>query len=124
LVALLALPLQSGQADFDWTVFHRQTAALVLNHRSAEAQLLLEESIAAARRRGDTGAGIAEALNDLGTLHHEAGRLSDAERAYKESVSVWSRIPGNPPKMGIALGNLGALRLLQGRPSDAEKLYL
>ena len=124
LVVLLALPLQSGQDGFNWTEFHQQTAALILNQRSSEAQLILEESIAAARRRGDTGAGLAEALNDLGTLHHEVGRLSEAERAYKESVSVWSRIPGNHPKLGIALGNLGALRLLQGRPSEAEKLYL
>jgi tetratricopeptide (TPR) repeat protein len=95
-----------------------------LNQRNSEAQLILENSIAAARWRGDTDAGLAEALNDLGTLHHEVGRMSEAERAYKESVSVWSRIPGNHPKLGIALGNLGALRLLQGRPSDAEKLYL
>jgi tetratricopeptide (TPR) repeat protein len=123
-VAFLLLPLEAGQASFNWTELHQQTAVLFLNRRNREAQLALEESIASARRRGDSSAGFAGALNDLGTLYHEVGRLTDAERAYKESLSVWARIDGTHPKVAVTLGNLAGLRLVQGKLSDAEKLYL
>jgi tetratricopeptide (TPR) repeat protein len=86
--------------------------------------LVLEKSIAAARQRGDSSTGLAEALNDLATLYHDAGRFADAEHAYKESLSIWSRHSGTHPKVGVTLGNLAGLRLVQGKLSEAEKLYL
>lgn len=84
---------------------------------------VLKGGVRTARERGESGSALAEALNDIGALYHNSGRFLEAERSYKQSLSLWARIPEPKPRMGIVLGNLAGLRLAQGRPSDAEKLF-
>jgi tetratricopeptide (TPR) repeat protein len=121
---LLGLRLCSAvDQQFDWTVLHLRVAELLQSGNSAESVGLLERAITGARQRGEAGAGLAEALNDLGTLYHDSGRFVEADRAYKESLFHWARTQVTSPKMATALTNLAGLRLIQGRPAEAEKLY-
>ncbi|MCC7155716.1 MAG: tetratricopeptide repeat protein, partial [Bryobacterales bacterium] len=124
IMALLALPSIGQKPEFDWNAVHGRVNDLLQLGRTAEAQLVLEESVKAARARGERSAGLASALNDLGTLYHDSGRFADADRAYGESLSLWRRIPEAVRETAVALDNLAGLRMAQGKPSDAEKLYI
>lgn len=106
-----------------WADIRQRANDLHKNGQILEAELVLTDNVKVARKRDETSSGLAEALSDLGTLHHDSARLSEAERAYKESTFLWERIPGTHPNYGVTLGNFAALRLAQGRPSDALKLY-
>jgi tetratricopeptide (TPR) repeat protein len=83
----------------------------------------LEAAIRSARLRDETGPKLAGALNDLGTLYHDAGRLRDAERCYKESILLLDLPAESNVQIGVVLSNLAGLRLLQLRYSEAEALY-
>jgi tetratricopeptide (TPR) repeat protein len=124
IAALLSPPSIGQPPEFDWNAMHRHVNDLLQQGRSAESQTVLEKSVKAAHMRGERSAGLAKALNDLGTFYHDSGRFADADRAYSESLSISRRIQATVPEMAIAMGNLAGLRLAQGRPSDAEKLYV
>jgi tetratricopeptide (TPR) repeat protein len=123
MVAFL-IPLRSEEPEFDWSALHKQVADLLQRGSISESETVLGDSIARGRGRNERSEGMAEALNDLGSLYHDSGRLIEAERAYRESISIWNVLGSSNPKMGITLSNLAGLRLAQGRPSDAEKLYV
>lgn len=124
IAAILTLPSIGQKPEFDWNAVHRRVKDLLQHGHTAEAQMVLEESVKAAYRRGERSAGLAEALNDLGTFYHDSGRFADADRAYSESLSISRQMPEIVPEMAIAMANLAGLRLAEGRPSDAEKLYI
>ncbi len=119
----LAGPLFAAREEPNWNDLRYRSAALLKAARLAEAEDLLTTNIVTARQRGEVSTGMAEALSDLGALYHDSARFSAAERAYKESIFLWERVPGTQPNHGTTLGNFAALRLAQGRPSDALKLY-
>lgn len=123
LILLLRMSLRAEKPEFNWKAVHERVTDLLHYSFVDEAQSLLEASVRTAHARNDTSEGLAAALNDLGSLYHDSGRYVDAERAYRESLSLWRRIDKTNPKFGIALGNFAGLRLVQGKPSDAEKLY-
>ena len=59
---------------------------------------------------------LAQAHNDLGILHMEGGRFSEAERALRAAVAV-------NPQFAEAHNNLGVLYAKLGRNSEAERLF-
>lgn len=126
MAALFAMALQASmeaQATSCCTSLRQQAADLLKNRRITEAEVLLTNGISAARRDGETGTGLAEALSDLGALYSEAAHLSKAEHSYKESIALWEKTPGTDPNFAATLGNLASLRLSQTKLSDALKLY-
>src|SRR5688572_20440399 len=124
LSVLFGFGIVSAQNDFDWTALQIRVAGLLQQGNVTESQRILQDSVTAARRRGESSAEVAGALNELGTLYHDAGHWIEAERAYTESLSHLTRLPGTQVRIGVLLGNLAGLRLLQGKPSEAEKVYL
>jgi tetratricopeptide (TPR) repeat protein len=123
-IVTLLTPLRADKAEFDWNALQRQVAELLQHGAIVKAEKLLENGVETARQRKERSAGLAEVLNDLGTLYHDSGNLVEADRAYRESFSIWRRVASNNPKLGMTLQNLAGLRLEQGRASDAEKLYM
>lgn len=126
MAALLAMALQASmeaQVTSCCNSLRQQAADLIKNRRIAEAESLLTSGISAARRDGEAGTGLAEALSDLGALYFDSAHLSKAERSYKESIALWEKTPGTDPNFAATLGNLASLRLSQARLSDALKLY-
>jgi len=123
-LGLSAAEPTESKPGVNWTAVQARVRDLLQQGRMAESEKTLEASIKAARELGETSTGFTDALNDLGTIYHDAGRFVDAERVYKEALSQWARIPGANPNKGIVVGNLAGLRLSQGKLSEAERLYL
>jgi tetratricopeptide (TPR) repeat protein len=119
ILALLAVPSKAEQPALDWSAVYQRARLGSIT----ESKKVLEEGINAARERGEASAALAGALNDLGSMYHDSGHFAEADSAYRESLSIWRRLPEKNPKMGTVLGNLAGLRLAQARPSEAEKLY-
>ena len=123
--AILALltPLQAQNPEFDWNVLHRRVADLLQHGFTDEAETVLQDAIRAADEM--TRAKVSRRPSMISGLYVTIpGGVVDADRAYRESLSIWRRVDATNPKLAITLGNLAGLRLAQGRPSDAEKLYL
>jgi tetratricopeptide (TPR) repeat protein len=127
LTLLLSIALTAAEpknVEFDWVALHLRVMGLLQQRKVAESERLLDESIHAARLRGETSNGLARALNDLGSLFQDEGRLREADRVYREALAQLTRLPGGILPMGVTLGNVANLRLAEGKPSEAEKLYL
>ena len=76
------------------------------------------------RRRPGQGA------ESLGLLLRDAGRVAEAERAYRRSVEIYEALwKANPGHVGIgdglgrALSNLGILLRDAGQVAEAERAY-
>ena len=91
--------------------------------RTEEGTGILAEAIRVARRRGEAGLELAGALNDLGSLYHDADRLPEAARCYTEAIAILKARGESNSNILVALGNLAGLRLAQTRYSEALKLY-
>jgi tetratricopeptide (TPR) repeat protein len=127
LALLLSVALNAAEperVEFDWAALHLRAMGLLQQGKVAESQRLLEDSIQGARLRGESSTGLAGALNDLGTVYQNEGRLREAECAYREALSHLTRLPGANLRVGLTLWNVATLRLAEGKPSEAEKLYL
>ena len=77
------------------------------------------------RRRllGDRHPDVGESWGNLAELLHDAGRLPEAERAYRQTLAIYtaSLPPGHVYISGSLLG-LGAVLTDRGHPSEGEPL--
>ena len=89
--------------------------------QAAEAQRSLDGARQAFTRAGDK-AGLAGALNSLGTVVDDLGDTAQAERLYGESL-VASESVGDRRGMSSALNNLGILLKDHGRLAEARQMH-
>ena len=106
-----------------WRQSMREATTLLNQQHREEAARVMESAIRAARNVGQPDDTIAGALNDLGTIYHEIERYADANRCYKQAISILEHCAPSSPKMVTALVNLAGLRVHQLKYSEAEKLY-
>jgi len=69
-------------------------------------------------------ADTARSWNDKGATHFDQGRLQAAERAYREAIGIWKRLPDRSDNLAVTLANLSAVRKAQGNPTEAMNLLL
>jgi tetratricopeptide (TPR) repeat protein len=63
-------------------------------------------------------------LHNLGTVERELGHYPEAERRYRQAISIWEkRHPRREAELAASLQNLAAVYLVLGRLSQAEPLY-
>ena len=89
--------------------------------RYAEAQALLEESLAIARETGDAHR-IAAVLQPLGMAALGQGNRSAARRHFEEAL-VLARQEGDRREIAAALNNLAQFHRAEGALDTAEPLY-
>jgi len=84
----------------------------------AEAEVLLRSALEESRRAGRKTE-IAETLNHLGDVYLSEDRLSDAEDAYREAISLYKESAS--PAIGaiVALRGLGTVLSLEGQEDKA-----
>ena len=83
-----------------------------------EARLCLEAALSIHREVGNRAL-EGRALSDLGLLHVENGRLSDAARCYRAALAI-ARDTRNRLLEAITLYRLGALHRLEGRMAESR----
>src|SRR4051794_17144536 len=113
----------SGAADPTVEECRSRTAVLLREGRIEAATEAASSCVVEARRSGATGTDLALALNDLGTLYHDADRLAEADRAYAEAIRIWKGQDGSGSYLLALLRNMAGLRFAQGRYTEAERLY-
>jgi tetratricopeptide (TPR) repeat protein len=96
------------------------TAATRLGELVA-AEALVEEALRQFRSRGDVD-GRMRALNLLGVIWFERGRLSEAEEALAETLNLATQL-GDSLLAARACNNLASAIHLRGRPDEAVGLY-
>ena len=85
------------------------------------AETLAEEAVHRFAERGDFD-GRMRALNLLGVIGFERGRLAEAERRLTEALSIAYRLDDSLAA-ARACNNLASVAHLQGRPDEAVGLY-
>jgi tetratricopeptide (TPR) repeat protein len=85
------------------------------------AETLAEEAVRRFAERGDFD-GRMRALNLLGVIGFERGRLAEAERRLTEALSLAYRLEDSLAA-ARACNNLASVAHLQGRPDEAVGLY-
>lgn len=70
----------------------------------------------------DCRTGIASNLNNLGAIAQEQGNLADAERYYRDALTIQLE-NGDGDGICEALNNLGTVYAAQGRLAEAASLY-
>lgn len=85
------------------------------------AEALTAEALALFRARGD-GDGRMRALNLLGVIRFERGRLGEAEQALAEALNLATQL-GDSLTAARACNNLASAIHLRGRPDEAVGLY-
>ncbi len=85
------------------------------------AETLAGEALAAFRARGDTD-GRMRALNLLGVIRFERGRLGEAEQSLAEALNLATQL-GDSLTAARACNNLASAIHLRGRPGEALGLY-
>ncbi|MBY0230022.1 MAG: tetratricopeptide repeat protein, partial [Gemmataceae bacterium] len=99
--------------------------AIVLEHRGAFARSLpLRQRILLIRRRVDPdGLAYAEALDRLGSVLGELGRLEEAERHLREALRRCEALMGSrSPETAARLNNLALVVKARGRTAEAAVL--
>jgi tetratricopeptide (TPR) repeat protein len=94
--------------------------------RRDEAATRAEEALARARAIwGERHPTVANALNLLGAIERDRGRIAESERAYSASLALARELYGaKHPQLARTLYNQGMLFQFDfGRPADAEPLY-
>jgi tetratricopeptide (TPR) repeat protein len=63
-------------------------------------------------------------LNDLGNLYNDAGRFTDAEKAFGRALAVGRATRGEDhPNVAATRGNLATVFESESRFTEAEELY-
>ena len=97
-----------------------------VNPAEAEGREIdVEEVVARARKLfGNDHATVAAALDSLALQEQHAGKLSSAERLYRESARIWRNRQGEKDaSLAVTLGHLGALLRLTGDDAGAEAAF-
>lgn len=83
--------------------------------RSREAEALLEEAVARARRASGAERMLARALNDLGVVREALGDYEGARAAYEEALTLRARLFGPEHRsVGVSASNLAAIHYRLG----------
>src|SRR5262245_38787811 len=85
------------------------------------AETLLRSALERAQNSGDDIA-IAAVLGDLGAVYENEERLIEAERAYSQALSIFSRMPDKNYEMAVILRNLASVYSLNRHYSEALKV--
>src|SRR3954470_8568048 len=96
------------------------TAATRLGELAVGAALA-EEALRLYRGRGDRD-GSMRALNLLGAIHWERGRMTEAERCFADALRLARQLQDSP-MLARASNNLASVAHLQGRSDEAAELY-
>src|SRR3954469_13464553 len=96
------------------------TAATRLGELAVGAALA-EQALQVYRGRGDRD-GSMRALNLLGAIHWERGRMPEAERCFADALRLARQIQDSP-MLARASNNLASVAHLQGRSDEAAELY-
>jgi tetratricopeptide (TPR) repeat protein len=90
-----------------------------------EAESLLEEAMAVARKIGTTWSRErAETLGHLGQLMSKQGELVKGEKHYREAVQILESIlPSDDEALSIPLSNLGCVLDDLGQKEESERLH-
>jgi tetratricopeptide (TPR) repeat protein len=86
-----------------------------------KAETLLRGALEVAQHRRDDYA-VAEAQGNLGAVYQNEERMIEAERAYREALSIFRRIPDTDYETAVVLRNLGSVYSARRRDSDALKV--
>lgn len=87
----------------------------------AEAEKLYREVIRDAESSGDGRLLLARAVDGLGDLMLESGRLAEAIRSYQRSAELWEALlGGDQPRLAVTLHNLGRAYTAQNKPQLAR----
>ncbi|HMA33605.1 MAG TPA: tetratricopeptide repeat protein [Chloroflexia bacterium] len=87
----------------------------------AEAERLIEESLALSRALADPG-GIGDSLNNLGLLSLDQGDYPRAQGYFEASLAV-RRALGDRHGIAICLNNLGGVARHQGQYAEAKRFF-
>jgi tetratricopeptide (TPR) repeat protein len=96
-----------------------------LTRRDPEAEPLLVRALQIQRDQSPSSPVMAKILGNLAKIRMQSGAPEDAERLYREALSVWDASPDNRnPELLPAVEGLTALLKKSGRYAEAEKLDL
>ncbi|CAM2005216.1 serine/threonine-protein kinase [Acanthopleuribacter pedis] len=113
--------------DHPWRVLCTARHAEILKAQAhyAEAAPLLTAGLEMARKYyGENHLQTAAMLNILGAVHHDEGRLTEAETYYRQALNMRIALLGE--QHVLVAGSLNDLAVLlnhQGQPETAEHLY-
>ena len=93
---------------------------LLLRGLWSEREQLDKQALAAARNSGD-GKAESRALNNLGIIYANEGKLAEAEEAYNQSLAI-ARETNDQVGEGVILMNLGIVYTDQKLLDEAEKV--
>jgi serine/threonine-protein kinase len=122
--ALSVFDADPGRAS-DAGAVRNDLAALMSDiGRYADAVPLAEAAVASARSLG-LGPGVLGArLENLGSALQGAGRLDEAERAYREAIAALEQaLPQRTVALAVALNNFALVFRDQGRRAEALALF-
>lgn len=113
-------------ADGAETMRAKQALAAVLLNRTknAEARALATELVASRRRKNPGSAELAASVLLLGVIQENSSRFDDAEKLYREAITLYQRTLGpDAPQAAEALWSLAELDAFRGRRAEAEKEF-
>jgi Tfp pilus assembly protein PilF len=87
----------------------------------AEAINCLKQSLETKRRLGDEH-GVAQTLNNLGTVYQSQGKWDLAIDCYEQFLEISRRL-GDEHGVGITLANLGIIHEKRNQPEQARTLW-
>jgi tetratricopeptide (TPR) repeat protein len=92
--------------------------------RYAAAVDAFQKAVTQLLAAGERGQDLAMTLNNLGSAYHEQAKYVDAEKVYKESLSIDESLLGKEhPQLANSINNLGDLYKDTGRYALAEEFY-
>ncbi|MFP5264444.1 MAG: ATP-binding protein [Blastocatellia bacterium] len=116
---------QTAEEIRDWRVIITLSEYLgeflLLRGLWSEREQLNKQALAAAHNSNDRGA-VARALNSLGIIYKEQGKLTEAEEAHNQSLAIRLAADDRIGE-GQTLMNLGLVYMSQGRTEEAERAF-
>lgn len=123
ILTILAATLGAGRAhaEDDLEALKAQSAKLYEQGRYRDALPLAARILALTETQfGAEHFKVAEALNDIGIYHLEAGSFADAQAYCKRAVDMYTRTLGDHADTADATINLGMVARARGQLAEAE----
>jgi tetratricopeptide (TPR) repeat protein len=112
---LVAAPLNAA-ANLDWSVLRRQATEESRRGSLAKAEQLLHDALQSLPSQ-ESSAGVI-LWNELGSVHHDALQLGDAQEDLKRALAINSRLP--QPDYAESAVALNTLAAISGEKHDAK----
>jgi tetratricopeptide (TPR) repeat protein len=99
-----------------------RSAVAVVQGELAEATAFAERAVSLARRAGPASPILPQALHRLGTTYDARGDVAAAEKAYREALAAFNRLPQPdiPERSSLEI-DLGGLLVTRGQLAAAER---